>query len=247
MRLSRCWTLTVEMHVDAGELQLLDVLVALGAGHARRVRVRELVHQGDLGRARDHGVDVHLAQRHAAVLELERRDDLEALGHGGGVGPAVRLEPADDDVAPLARAAPAPPRASCRSCRPRRPCRRRPSAVPRPARSATPLSLRIRSARVTLPARRAPRARRRGVAHDAAARGAQHPRRPAAVPAEARSRSASIPGPPRRSRRPRRRRAISSAVDADAARYRSASSSSRAWRARSCAWGPIRELTPAPA
>ena len=38
--------------------------------------------------------------------------------------------------------------------------------------------------------------------------------------------------------------AISSASTPCAARYRSASSSSPAWRARSCAWGPIRELTP---
>ena len=52
--------------VDAGVEDLVDVLVALLVAHARRVRVRELVDQRELGRAPDDGVDVHL-------LELERR------------------------------------------------------------------------------------------------------------------------------------------------------------------------------
>ena len=52
--------------VDAGVEHLVDVLVALLVAHAGRVRVRELVDQRQLGRARDHRVDVHL-------VELERR------------------------------------------------------------------------------------------------------------------------------------------------------------------------------
>ena len=88
--------------VDAGELQHLDVLVTLRARHAGRVGVRELVHEGDLGRARDHRIDVHVAQRHAAVLDLERGDDLQALRHRGGLGPPVGLQPPDDDVLPVA-------------------------------------------------------------------------------------------------------------------------------------------------
>ena len=58
--------------VDAGGEDLVDVLVALLVAHPRRVRVRELVDERELGLARDHRVDVHLVELEAAVAARSR-------------------------------------------------------------------------------------------------------------------------------------------------------------------------------
>ena len=57
-----CWMLTVDDHVDAGVEDLLDILPALLVDGAGRVRVRELVDEGDLGMPREDGLDIHLAR-----------------------------------------------------------------------------------------------------------------------------------------------------------------------------------------
>ena len=54
LRLSRCWTLTVEMTVMPCVEQLLDVLPALGVLAARGVGVGELVDEHHLGAPRQH-------------------------------------------------------------------------------------------------------------------------------------------------------------------------------------------------
>ena len=51
-----------------------------------------------LGRRAQHGVDVHLGERGAAVGDLAARHDLETVEHLGGVLAAVRLDEPDDDV-----------------------------------------------------------------------------------------------------------------------------------------------------
>ncbi len=84
--------------VDAGLDQLARVLPALGVARARRVRVRELVEQQHAGLARERLVDVELQEPHAAVLDLARRQPLEALGERRRLGPPVRLDPADHHV-----------------------------------------------------------------------------------------------------------------------------------------------------
>ncbi len=56
--------------VDAGGQQFLDILVALLVPAAGRVGVGELVHQHQLGLARQDGVDVHLVQRALAIGHL---------------------------------------------------------------------------------------------------------------------------------------------------------------------------------
>ena len=91
---------------DAGVEQLLDVLPALLVPRARRIRVRELVDEGDLGLPREDRVDVHLLERRPAVLDRLARDDLEVADLRRGLRPAVRLDVADDDVFAVLAAAP---------------------------------------------------------------------------------------------------------------------------------------------
>ena len=88
--------------VDPRVEDLVDVLVALLVSHARRIRVRELVDQRELRRAPDHGVDVHLVElerRRAAARRCGTTSRPSACA--GGLGPVVRLEVADHDVAAL--------------------------------------------------------------------------------------------------------------------------------------------------
>src|SRR5882672_6154844 len=87
---------------DAGLEQLLDVLPALGMPRPRLalegVAVRELVDEQDLRLARERGVEVEVAQRGAAVSDVPVRQPLESLEQRLGLGAAVRLDVADDDV-----------------------------------------------------------------------------------------------------------------------------------------------------
>ena len=84
--------------VDPRVEQVLDVLVALGVAATRGVGVGELVDQADRRPARQDGVEVHLAERDAAVLDDAGRDDLEVADLLLGLGAAVGLDEADDDV-----------------------------------------------------------------------------------------------------------------------------------------------------
>ena len=84
--------------VDAGVEQLRDVLPALGVARAGRVGVRQLVEQQQRRAARERRVEVELREPHAAVLDLARRQPLEALGERRRLRAAVRLDPADHDV-----------------------------------------------------------------------------------------------------------------------------------------------------
>ena len=84
--------------MDPGIEELVDVLPALGVTAARRVGVRQLVHERDLGPAGEERVDVELAQHRAPVGDLAQGYLLEALHQRRGVGPAVGLAHADDHV-----------------------------------------------------------------------------------------------------------------------------------------------------
>ena len=90
-----------------GVQDLVDVLVALRVARAGRVRVRQLVDQGELRRASHDLVDVHLLERHAAVLDAAARHRLEPLGERRRLRPIVRLEVADHDVDALGLRLPA--------------------------------------------------------------------------------------------------------------------------------------------
>ena len=71
------------------------------------VGVGQLVDQGHLGAPGQHGVDVHLLEALAPVLEGPAGEDLEVTDLGGGVGPAVGLDDGDHDVGAALVAAPA--------------------------------------------------------------------------------------------------------------------------------------------
>jgi hypothetical protein len=101
--IERLQVLDVErgQHVDAGFQDVLDVLVALGVLEARGIGVGQLVDQAQLGVAVQDRRQVHLLQFGAAVVDAAPRDHRQPLGQGGRLGPAVRLEQADDDVASI--------------------------------------------------------------------------------------------------------------------------------------------------
>ena len=88
-------------YVDAGRQQLLDVLPALGMAAAGDVGVRELVDEQKSRLARERLVEVELAQDLVDVDRRLARDDLEAVEQRLRLAPSVRLDEADDDVAPL--------------------------------------------------------------------------------------------------------------------------------------------------
>ena len=73
-------------HVDACAQQLLDVLVALPMPATRGVRVGQFVHQHDLGMARQHGVQVELAQRDASMLNRRWGDLLQSVDKRHRIG-----------------------------------------------------------------------------------------------------------------------------------------------------------------
>ncbi len=88
--------------VDAGGEQLLDVEVALGVAAAGRVAVRELVDQHQLGTARQDGVEIHLVERAALVVDAPARDGREPDDQRLGLAPSMRLDDADGDIDALA-------------------------------------------------------------------------------------------------------------------------------------------------
>ena len=84
--------------VDAGGQQFLDILIAFGVATARRIAVRQLVDQRQLGVARQDRVDVHLAQAVALMVDGAAGDDLMAMDQRFGLAPAMGLHHADDDI-----------------------------------------------------------------------------------------------------------------------------------------------------
>ena len=89
-------------HIDPLGQDGVDVLVAPGPGTAGGVGVGQLVDGADLGAAGDHGVGVELLDGDPAVLDPTPGDHDEPVEQGGGVGPPVGLDEADDGVTVLA-------------------------------------------------------------------------------------------------------------------------------------------------
>ena len=90
--------------VDPGGEQFVDVLPALGMARALGVGMRQLVQQDQLWPPNERRVDIELAQQRAAVLDLARRQALQAVEQRLGLGAAVRLNPADHHVDALGAA-----------------------------------------------------------------------------------------------------------------------------------------------
>jgi len=96
------------LDVDGGEdvdlvvEEAKDVFVAfggaaVGAGGAK-LGVGEFVDEDDLGHAGEDGVDIHLGEEGAFVLDFAAGDLFEAGGELGGAGAAMGFDEADDDV-----------------------------------------------------------------------------------------------------------------------------------------------------
>lgn len=84
--------------IDVGVEEKEDVFVALGGAAAGDVGVGEFVDEDDLGFAREDGVDVHLGEERALVIDLAGGDVFELGGELGGGFAAVGFDDADDDV-----------------------------------------------------------------------------------------------------------------------------------------------------
>ena len=84
--------------VDVGVEEEEDVFVALGVARADDVGVGEFVDEDDLGFALEDGVDVHLVEEGAFVIDLAGGDVFELGGEFGGAFAAVGFDYADDDV-----------------------------------------------------------------------------------------------------------------------------------------------------
>ncbi len=85
-------------HRDPAVEQFEHVFEALFVRRTRRVRVGELVDDHDIRPARDDRVDVHLLERHAAILDLSEWHALEVADKRFGFGTPVSNHDADDDV-----------------------------------------------------------------------------------------------------------------------------------------------------
>jgi len=85
-------------HVDAGVQQLLDVLPPLGVARALHVGVRQLVDQHQLRLAGQSRVEVELLQDAVAVAHLLQLELRQARQQRLGLGAAMGLDDADDDV-----------------------------------------------------------------------------------------------------------------------------------------------------
>ena len=85
--------------LDSRREQVVDVLVALGMLEARDVRVGQLVDEAQLRKALQHRRQVHLLELAPPVVDRPPRHELEPLGLGDRLRPAVLLEVADDHVA----------------------------------------------------------------------------------------------------------------------------------------------------
>ena len=92
--------------VDAGGENLVYVLPAFGVLRARRIRVRQLVHERNLRTTAQHRVEVHLLEGRSPVLLSSAGDDLEVCDLLGGTWPSVGLHIRDYDVGAAIVAAP---------------------------------------------------------------------------------------------------------------------------------------------
>ena len=86
------------VYVDARLQQLHHVLPPLGVPAAGRVGVRQLVDQDQRGTAGERGVEIELLYRRPAILDAPPGQELQLLEQRLGLGAAVQLDVADDDV-----------------------------------------------------------------------------------------------------------------------------------------------------
>ena len=86
------------VHIDAGGKQLLDVEITLGMAAAWSIGVGEFVHKRDLRAALEEGIQVHLLERMAVIVDFGARNDLETVQQGLSFHPAVGFYNANNDI-----------------------------------------------------------------------------------------------------------------------------------------------------
>ena len=87
--------------IDAQIQQLFDIEIALRMAAAGRIGVGELIDQDELRTARDDGVQIHLVEGSAVIINVLARNDLKAVQQRLGFLAAMRFDDADDKVHPL--------------------------------------------------------------------------------------------------------------------------------------------------
>src|SRR5262249_3680419 len=85
-------------HVDPGGEDVEHVLVALLVLATRRVGVRDLVDDADLGLAGEDRLEIHLLDGHAPVLNLAAGHHFEPGDQCFGLGAAVGLDESEHDI-----------------------------------------------------------------------------------------------------------------------------------------------------
>src|SRR5664279_3814534 len=85
-------------HRNARREKVFHVLPPLLVLAAQRVRVRQLVHDRDLGLSREDGLEIHLLEDGALVGHEPSRNDFEVRDARGRLRPAVRFDETHDDV-----------------------------------------------------------------------------------------------------------------------------------------------------
>ena len=84
--------------VDSPGKQLLDIEVALGMAAARGVGMGQFIDQDERRPPGENGIEIHLLEPAALVLDLPARNDLEALDQLLGFLAAMGLDHADHDI-----------------------------------------------------------------------------------------------------------------------------------------------------
>ncbi len=84
--------------VDPGLEQFLDIDPALGMAAAGGVGMGQFVDEHEIGPAGEDGVEVHLVEHMARMLDPAPRNDLETLDQSLRFRPAMRLDNPDDDI-----------------------------------------------------------------------------------------------------------------------------------------------------
>ena len=87
--------------VDARVQQLEHVLPPLWVSRAGRVGMGEFVNQDEGGTAREHRIEIEFLEGRVSVRDLTSGKDGKALEQRLGLGAAVRIDPADQDVEPF--------------------------------------------------------------------------------------------------------------------------------------------------
>ena len=87
--------------VDSRIEKFDDILPAFGMAAARRIAMRQLVDQHQIGAARQSPIEIELVEPVALVIDRNPRQHLEGFEQRRRLGAAMRLGHPDQDIAPI--------------------------------------------------------------------------------------------------------------------------------------------------